>query len=111
MFGRHATRRQRKRRRHVTSVFELYEEGVKQEITHFSQDKLSLSVILLMDLSASASPVLKEIQSDALLALDRLRERDEVAVMAFSSKTQLVQDFTRDRRLIVKKSAISNSRL
>jgi VWFA-related protein len=83
--------------------FELYEDGVKQDITHFSQDKLSLSVILLMDLSGSVSPVLKEIQSGALLALDRLRERDEVAVMAFSSETQLVQDFTRDRRLIVEK--------
>jgi VWFA-related protein len=83
--------------------FEVYEDGVKQDITHFSQDKLSLSVILLMDLSGSVSPVLKEIQSGALLALDRLRERDEVAVMAFSSDTQLVQDFTRDRRLIVEK--------
>ncbi|HMB28095.1 MAG TPA: hypothetical protein VKS99_08300, partial [Blastocatellia bacterium] len=35
--------------------FELYEDGVKQEITHFSQDGLTLSVILLMDLSGSVS--------------------------------------------------------
>ncbi|MGE0132476.1 MAG: VWA domain-containing protein [Blastocatellales bacterium] len=83
--------------------FELYEDGVKQEITHFSQDRLSLSVILLMDLSGSVSPVLKEIQSGALLALDRLKEKDEVAVVAFSSETQLVQDFTPDRKLIVEK--------
>ncbi len=83
--------------------FELYEDGVRQEITHFSQDRLSLSVILLMDLSGSVSPVLKEIQSGALLALERLKETDEVAVIAFSSDTQLVQDFTRDRKLIVEK--------
>jgi VWFA-related protein len=83
--------------------FDLFEDGLKQEVTHFSQDKLALSVILLMDLSGSVSPVLKEIQSGALLALDRLKDADEVAVIAFSSDTQLVQDFTRDRRLIVER--------
>jgi VWFA-related protein len=83
--------------------FELYEDGVKQEITHFSQDGLSLSVILLMDLSGSVSPVLKEIQSGALLALERLKGNDEVAVIAFSSDTQLVQDFTINRKLILEK--------
>src|SRR5262249_48560486 len=62
-----------------------------------------LSVVLFMDLSGSVSPVLKEIQSGALLALDRLKENDEVAVIAFSSDTKLVQDFTRDRRLIIEK--------
>lgn len=82
--------------------FELYEDGVRQEITHFSQDRLSLSVILLMDLSGSVSPVLKEIRDGALLALKRLKEKDEVALMAFSSTTQLVQDFTPDRDLIVR---------
>jgi VWFA-related protein len=81
--------------------FELYEEGVRQEITHFSQDKLPLSVILLMDLSGSVSPALKEIQTGALLALRRLKEKDEVAVLAFSDQTQLVQAFTTDRQLIV----------
>jgi VWFA-related protein len=85
------------------SDFELFEDGVRQEIAHFSQDGLELSVILLMDLSGSVSPVLKEIQSGALLALERLKENDEVAVIAFSSDTQLVQDFTRDRKLIVEK--------
>jgi VWFA-related protein len=85
------------------SDFELYEDGVRQEITHFSQDKLALSVILLMDLSGSVSPVLKEIQSGALMALERLKGNDEVAVIAFSSDTQVVQDFTRDRKLIVEK--------
>jgi VWFA-related protein len=83
--------------------FELFEDGVRQEITHFSQDKLALSVVLLMDLSGSVSPVLKEIQSGALLALDRLKDSDEVAVIACSSETFVVQGFTRDRRLIVEK--------
>ena len=81
--------------------FEIYEDGAKQVINHFSQDKLSLSVILLIDLSASVSPALNEIRDGALMALNRLKESDEVAVIAFSTKTQLVQDFTVDRQAVV----------
>lgn len=83
--------------------FELYEDGVKQEITHFSQDKLALSVILLIDLSASVNPVLTHVRDGALEALNRLKETDEVAVMFFSDSTQLLQDFTTDRKAIVEK--------
>ncbi|MBK6799032.1 MAG: VWA domain-containing protein [Acidobacteria bacterium] len=81
--------------------FELYEDGVRQDITHFSQDKLALSVMLLIDLSGSVSPVLNEIREGALTALNRLKDVDEVAVMAFSTKSQIVQDFTRDRVKII----------
>jgi VWFA-related protein len=83
--------------------FELYEDGVRQQITHFSRDQLSLSVILLIDLSGSVSPVLNQIRDGALVALNRLKEKDEVAVMAFSTSTRLVQDFTTDRQTILSK--------
>jgi len=83
--------------------FEVYEDGTKQEITHFSQDKLTLSVILLIDLSSSVSPVLSSIRLGALTSLNRLKETDEVAVMAFSTTTQLVQGFTTDRQTIINK--------
>ncbi|MCI0660229.1 MAG: VWA domain-containing protein, partial [Acidobacteria bacterium] len=83
--------------------FELYEDGIRQQITHFSQDQLSLSVILLIDLSGSVSPILNEIRDGALVALNRLREKDEVAVLAFSTSTQLVQDFTTERRVVLNK--------
>lgn len=85
--------------------FELYEDGVRQEITHFSQDKLALSVILLIDLSGSVSPVLHYVSDGALSALQRLKEEDEVALMTFSSSTQLLQDFTRNREDVVAKIA------
>jgi VWFA-related protein len=81
--------------------FELYEDGIKQQITHFSHDQLPLSVMLLIDLSGSVSPVLNEIRDGALVALNRLKENDEVAVMAFSNSSSLVQDFTTDRQAIL----------
>ncbi len=81
--------------------FELYEDGIRQQITHFSRDQISLSVILLIDLSGSVNPVLTEIRDGALVALNRLKEKDEVAVIAFSTSTNVVQDFTTDRRAIL----------
>lgn len=83
--------------------FELFEDGVKQEIEHFSQDKLPLSLVLLLDVSPSVTPVLEEIRQGALQALQRLKPEDEVALMIFSGWTELIQDFTKDRALILAK--------
>ena len=81
--------------------FVLFEDGVKQEITHFSQDKLPLSILLLLDLSASVKPVIEEIRNGALQALRQLRPEDEVAVMAFADKTELLHEFTKDRKAVI----------
>jgi VWFA-related protein len=81
--------------------FVLFEDGVRQEITHFSQDKLPLSILLLLDLSASVKPVIEEIRNGALQALRQLRPEDEVAVMTFADKTELLHEFTRDRQAVI----------
>lgn len=81
--------------------FVLHEDGVKQEIVHFSQDRLPLSIVLLLDQSASVRPVVEEIRNGALQALQLLRPEDEVALMSFADQTRLLQGFTRDRKSIV----------
>jgi hypothetical protein len=53
--------------------FQIYEDGVKQEISFFSQDKLPLSVILLFDLTETVRPVLKPLARGALQALQHLK--------------------------------------
>lgn len=83
--------------------FELLEDGVKQQIEYFSQDKLPLSIILLLDISPSVKPVIEKIREGALQALQRLKPEDEVALMIFSGWTELIQDFTKDRQLILNK--------
>jgi VWFA-related protein len=77
--------------------FEVYEDGVKQELTHFSQDKLPLSVVLLLDTSGSMWPVLEKLRSSAYQALQSLKPEDEVAIMATAAETKLVQGFTREK--------------
>ncbi len=83
--------------------FELFEDGVKQQIEYFSQDKLPLSIVLLVDISPSVRPVIEKIREGALQTLQRLKPEDEVALMVFSSWTELIQDFTKDRQVILNK--------
>ena len=77
--------------------FDLYEDGVKQVISHFSQDKTPLSVVLLLDVSRSTAK--KQIKDGALGALQRLKPEDEVAFMPFSDYALVVQGFTKDKPL------------
>jgi VWFA-related protein len=86
--------------------FLLYEDGVKQEITHFSTDQLPLSVMLLIDRGSSRECCPKAACLDAYSdqmhraareALDRLKPVDEVAVVAYHTKTDLIQPFTTNR--------------
>ena len=78
---------------------EIYEDGVRQSLSTFSQDELPLSVVLLFDLTDSVRPVLKPLAEGARKALDHLKPEDEVAVMVYSSAARVVQDFTTDREL------------
>ena len=82
--------------------FLLFESGVRQQIASVSQDKLPLSVVFLFDLTDSVRPVLESLGNGALQALEHLKPEDEAAVMVYAASAKLLQDFTRDRQLIVK---------
>lgn len=76
---------------------EVYEDGVQQQISFFSQDELPLSVVLLFDLTDSVRPVLKPLAEGAQRALEHLKPEDEVAVIVYAATAYVVQDFTTDR--------------
>ena len=80
--------------------FALLEDGTKQEITHFSQDSLPLSVLLLIDRGGCLDPFSAEVHRAASDAIARLKPSDEVAVMTYDDTTSLLQRFTRNRFLI-----------
>jgi VWFA-related protein len=80
--------------------FLIYEDGTKQQITHFSQDMLPLSVLLVIDRGACLDAYGDEVHHAAREAIDRLKPVDEVAVMAYANTTVLVQEFTRNRIMI-----------
>ena len=81
--------------------FILSEDGVKQKITHFSQDAFPLSVLLLIDRGGCLDPFGSEVRRATLDALGRLKPADEVAVMTYHNTAELIEGFSRDRSRIV----------
>jgi hypothetical protein len=80
--------------------FTISEDGVAKSISHFSQDRLPLSVLLLIDRGGCLDPFGEEVRHAALSALDQLKPVDEVAVMTYHDTVDLMQGFTSDRRAI-----------
>jgi len=80
--------------------FLIYEDGTRQEITHFSQDELPLSVILMIDRGGCLNAYGDDVHRAAREAIDRLKPVDEIAVMGYASFTVLLQPFTRNRMVI-----------
>jgi VWFA-related protein len=80
--------------------FFLSEDGNRQTITHFSQDTLPLSVLLLIDRGGCLDPFGEEVRRAAKDALSRLKPTDEVAVMTYHDTAELRQGFTHDRILL-----------
>ena len=83
--------------------FLIYEDEVKQTVSHFSKDELPVSVLLLIDRAGCVNAFNEQIRAATVEAMSRLKPEDEVAIMTFSNKVALVQPFTRDRHLIADK--------
>src|SRR2546425_3430283 len=77
--------------------FVVLEDGTPQQVTHFSQDSLPLSVLLLIDRGGCIDPFGTEVRRAANAALARLKETDEVAGVSYHDNTPLVPEFTPGR--------------
>ena len=80
--------------------FILSEDGVKQQITNFSQDAYPLSVLLLVDRGGCLDPFGSEVRRATMEALKRLKPEDEVALMTYHNTVELIEGFSRDRSRI-----------
>ena len=80
--------------------FSVFEDGVQQTISHFSQEELPLSIVLLVDRAGCINAFSEQIRAGTIKALGDLKAEDEIAIMTFSSKVRLAQEFTRDRQVI-----------
>jgi VWFA-related protein len=83
--------------------FTVFEDGVKQTISHFSKDTVPVSIILLIDRAGCVNAFSDRIRVATINAINHLKPEDELAIMTFSNKVSLVQGFTRDRDLITSK--------
>jgi Ca-activated chloride channel family protein len=82
--------------------FTVYEDGEPQEITHFNNERVPVSLGIALDTSGSMT---SDKMSAARAAIDRfvydlLSPEDELFFMQFANRPQLVQQWTSDRRAI-----------
>lgn len=80
--------------------FIVYEENQLQEVTHFSSERVPVSLGIVLDTSGS---MVGEKLSHALMAIDRfltklLSPEDEIFLYRFNNYPELVQDWTTDRQ-------------
>ena len=88
--------------------FSVFEDGVKQEITHFELASAPFSVVMMLDMSGSTKSFRQNIALSASRFLDALAPNDRVSVIEFYSKVNVLNDFTTDRRTILHSISVAN---
>jgi Ca-activated chloride channel family protein len=86
--------------RYVTDLeakdFNVFEDGVKQEVTFFTRAHQPIALSLLLDTSASMESRLETAQEAAVGFARTLRQQDLAEVIDFDSRTTVLQAFTND---------------
>ncbi len=78
------------------SDFELFEDGVKQDVQFFTSGKLPIALSLLLDTSASMERKIRTAQEAAVGFARHLRPDDLAQVIDFDSRVRILQQFTSD---------------
>jgi len=84
--------------RYVTDMnqgeFEVYEDGVKQDVMLFSRTSLPLEISLLVDTSASMNDKMSTVKTAASGFVARLRPEDRAQIINFDSRVSVLVPFT-----------------
>ncbi|MBP7474175.1 MAG: VWA domain-containing protein [Pyrinomonadaceae bacterium] len=90
--------------------FEIFEDGVKQQILRFEPTEAPFSVVIMLDMSGSTLGFRQVIKQSAVRFIDALSPNDRVAVVEFYDKINLRNDFTTDRSTIANSISVANGR-
>jgi len=82
--------------------FTIYDDGARQEVTYFSNDRVPVSLGILLDTSGSMTSDKLATAKAAIsrFIFDLLDKDDELFFMEFSNHPRLTQQWTKDRRVI-----------
>ena len=81
-------------------AFEVYEDGVHQEVSFFNRKQSPIALALLMDTSASMDKEMTTAQEAAIGFSRRLRPEDLAEIIDFDSRVDILQGFTNDVELL-----------
>jgi Ca-activated chloride channel family protein len=88
------------RGRYVTDLtkndFAVFEDGVRQELSIFNHEDIPISLVLMIDTSASMDEKLPTARAAAIRFVGTLRPQDNAQIMQFNDRTTILQDFVAD---------------
>jgi Ca-activated chloride channel homolog len=82
--------------------FQVFEDGVLQDIVYFSRQAQPIALTLLLDTSTSMEQKLPIAQEAAIGFARQLKPEDVAAVVEFDSRPEILQTFTSDITLLEK---------
>jgi Ca-activated chloride channel family protein len=74
--------------------FQIFDDGIRQEIAHFGDEDAPLTLGIIYDVSGSMSDLTSRSFQTLRKFFDTSHEDDEYFIIAFNDRAQLVQDFT-----------------
>lgn len=80
--------------------FEVYEDGVRQDVEFFATSEVPLDLILLIDGSTSMDNKVSFVHRAASGFIETMRAEDRAAVVSFADGVRVLQPLTGDRALV-----------
>ena len=85
------------------SDFTVYEDGTKQEIAYFNTgDRVPMSLGIIFDTSGSMEDKIEGVRDAVEHFVKGVSPNDEIFLIRFSDDVDIVQDFTSDKKLILR---------
>jgi VWFA-related protein len=80
--------------------FEIFENGVPQKITSFTQSQAPITAVLLVEFAATNYSFMYDALNASYYFANSLKPNDWVAVVSYDMKPYILVDFTQDKRAI-----------
>ena len=81
--------------------FRVYENGVEQKVVGFKRVEAPITALLLCEFASTNYNFIYDMRNAAWSFAQQLRPQDYVAMMTFDMRTQIVLDFTQDKRQLL----------
>ncbi|HEX3436182.1 MAG TPA: VWA domain-containing protein [Pseudacidobacterium sp.] len=80
--------------------FRVYEDGVAQQVTDFRRIQAPITAVLVVEFASTSWWFIQDMENAAYTFAQQLKPDDYIAVVTYDMHTQILTDFTQDKRLV-----------
>lgn len=81
--------------------FKIYEDGKEQKVIGFKRVEAPITALLVCEFASTSYQFIYDMRNAAWTFVQQLRPQDYVALMTFDMRTQIVTDFTQDKKQLL----------